>query len=67
MTQLDPPPDPAAFAALAKAAGIDLPPHRLEEMRLIYPHLLDMKARLRSGLFPESEPAHLFAAKGGGR
>ena len=25
MTQLDPPPDPAAFAALAKAAGIDLP------------------------------------------
>ena len=67
MTNLDPPPDPAAFAAIAEAAGLDLPSHRLEQVRLIYPHLLDLKARLRSTLAPESEPAHLFAAEDGAR
>ena len=67
MTDLDPPPDAAAFAAIAKGAALDLPPHRLEDVRLIYPHLLDLKARLRQPLAPESEPAHLFAAKDGER
>lgn len=66
MSKLPPPPDPAAFQAIARAAGLDLPPARLEEVRLIYPHLLDLKARLRAGLSAESEPAHVFAAGEGG-
>lgn len=66
MSKLPPPPDPAAFQAIARAAGLDLPPARLEQVRLIYPHLLDLKARLRSGLAAEAEPAHLFAAKESG-
>lgn len=63
MTKLTMPPEPAEFEAIARAAGLKLPPARLEEVRQIYPQLLDLKGRLRTGLTQESEPAHLFAAR----
>jgi hypothetical protein len=48
---------PEEFAALARSAGLVIPPASLEEMAKAYDRLQELAQRVRAA---QAEPAHVF-------